>query len=86
MLAYFGELHPATLGAFDLKSPAAAFEIFLDAVPGCYAFVGSANPARGLSSPHHSPEFDFDEAALEIGAELLAQSTLDYLLGTPRPG
>jgi amidohydrolase len=60
--------------------------LFLDAVPGCYVFVGSANPARGLSSPHHSPEFDFDEAALEIGAELLAQSTLDYLLGAPREG
>ncbi len=56
--------------------------LFLNAVPGCYFFVGSANAARGLSSPHHSPEFDFDEAALEVGAEVLAQSTLDYLLGT----
>jgi amidohydrolase len=57
--------------------------LFLNAVPGCYVFVGSANAGRGLSSPHHSPEFDFDEAALEVGAELLAQSTLDYLLATP---
>jgi phenylalanyl-tRNA synthetase beta chain len=32
-LAHFGELHPAVIGAFDLKGPVAAFEIFLDAIP-----------------------------------------------------
>src|SRR5207248_4589082 len=32
-LATFGELHPAILAAFDLKGPAAAFEVFLDAIP-----------------------------------------------------
>jgi phenylalanyl-tRNA synthetase beta chain len=33
-LAFFGELHPATLKAFDLDGPVAAAEIFLDAIPG----------------------------------------------------
>ena len=32
-LAEFGELHPATLKAFDLDGPAVAAEIFLDALP-----------------------------------------------------
>jgi phenylalanyl-tRNA synthetase beta chain len=32
-LAEFGELHPATLKAFDLAGPVAAAEIFLDTVP-----------------------------------------------------
>lgn len=32
-LAEFGELHPATLKAFDLDGPVVAAEIFLDAVP-----------------------------------------------------
>jgi len=32
-LAEYGELHPATLKAFDLEGPVAAAEIFLDAVP-----------------------------------------------------
>ncbi|HWH22077.1 MAG TPA: phenylalanine--tRNA ligase subunit beta, partial [Allosphingosinicella sp.] len=32
-LAEFGELHPATLKAFDLAGPVAAAEIFLDAIP-----------------------------------------------------
>jgi phenylalanyl-tRNA synthetase beta chain len=33
VLAEFGELHPATLKAFDLAGPVIAAEIFLDAVP-----------------------------------------------------
>lgn len=32
-LAYFGELHPATLKEMDIDTPAVAFEIFLDAIP-----------------------------------------------------
>jgi phenylalanyl-tRNA synthetase beta chain len=32
-LAEFGELHPATLKAFDLDGPVVAAEIFLDAIP-----------------------------------------------------
>lgn len=33
VLARFGELHPRILQAFDLRGPAAAFEVLLDAVP-----------------------------------------------------
>jgi phenylalanyl-tRNA synthetase beta chain len=33
VLAEFGELHPATLRAFDLEGPLVAAEIFLDSVP-----------------------------------------------------
>ncbi|MCR9070503.1 MAG: phenylalanine--tRNA ligase subunit beta [Alphaproteobacteria bacterium] len=33
VLARFGELHPRILAAFDLKGPAVAFEVLLDAVP-----------------------------------------------------
>lgn len=32
-LAQFGELHPATLKALDVEGPAAAFEVFIDAIP-----------------------------------------------------
>jgi amidohydrolase len=52
---------------------------FLQAAPGCFFFVGSANPERGLDSPHHSPTFDFDERALEIGAEVLSRVALTFL-------
>ncbi len=33
VLAYFGEIHPATLKALDVEAPVSAFEIFLDALP-----------------------------------------------------
>ncbi len=52
---------------------------FLNAVPGCFAYLGSGNPARNLQHPHHSPQFDFDEACLPIGVELLSQIALTAL-------
>ena len=51
---------------------------FLEQVPGCFAFVGSA-PPHGRASPHHSPTFDIDEESLVIGAELLTQTAIQYL-------
>ena len=61
-----------TTGADDMS-------LFLNAVPGCYFFVGSANAARGLASPHHSPTFDFDERALDVGVQMLTTTALEFL-------
>ena len=61
-----------TLGADDMS-------LFLNAAPGCYFFVGSANRERGLNSPHHSPTFDFDERALDIGVQMLTNVALEFL-------
>jgi len=61
-----------TAGADDMS-------LFLNEVPGCYFFVGAANAERGLASPHHSPTFDFDEGALEIGVEILTGAALEFL-------
>jgi amidohydrolase len=52
---------------------------FLNEVPGCYFFIGSANPDKGIDVPHHHPEFDIDEDALAIGTQVIAQAVLDYL-------
>lgn len=54
---------------------------FLEAVPGCYFFVGASDPARGIDAPHHSPRFDIAEESLPIGVETLARATLEYLAG-----
>jgi amidohydrolase len=54
--------------------------VFMQAVPGCYFFLGSANPERGLSAPHHNPRFDFDEDALPLGVAVLLQALAHYLL------
>jgi amidohydrolase len=60
-----------TMGGEDMS-------FFLSKVPGCFAFVGSAPPGRP-ASPHHSPTFDIDEAALEIGVELLSRTAVRFL-------
>ncbi|NET57345.1 MAG: amidohydrolase [Symploca sp. SIO2E6] len=46
---------------------------FLEAVPGCYFFLGSANPAADLAYPHHHPRFNFDETALGMGVEIFVR-------------
>jgi amidohydrolase len=52
-----------TMGGEDMS-------FFLQAVPGCYFFLGSANQAKNLAYPHHHPRFDFDEVALGMGVEI----------------
>ena len=61
-----------TMGGEDMA-------VYFERVPGCFVFVGSANPARGLDQPHHSPRFDFDEAALAIGCEFLVEAAHEAL-------
>jgi amidohydrolase len=68
-----------TMGGEDMA-------IYFERVPGCFVFVGSANPARGLDQPHHSPRFDFDEDALLIGTEFLVQAALEALGGSEAGG
>ena len=51
-----------TMGGEDVS-------FFLQAVPGCYFFLGSANIEKELAYPHHHPRFNFDETALGVGVE-----------------
>lgn len=55
-----------TMGGEDMS-------FFLQEVPGCYFFLGSANPDKGLAYPHHHPRFDFDETALGMGVEIFVR-------------
>jgi amidohydrolase len=55
-----------TMGGEDMS-------FFLQEVPGCYFFLGSANPDQNLAYPHHHPRFDFDEIALGIGVEIFVR-------------
>jgi amidohydrolase len=55
-----------TMGGEDMA-------VYFQQVPGSFVFVGSANAARGLDHPHHSPHFDFDEDALAIGCAFLLE-------------
>jgi amidohydrolase len=62
----------STMGGEDMA-------LYFEKVPGCFVFVGSANPERGFDQPHHSPRFDFDEQALIIGCEFLLQAAEEAL-------
>jgi amidohydrolase len=55
------------------------FSFVLEKVPGCFFFIGSANPEKGLDAGHHHPKFDIDEAALPLGAALMAAAVSDFL-------
>jgi metal-dependent amidase/aminoacylase/carboxypeptidase family protein len=48
-------------------------------IPGCFFFIGSANPEQGLDAAHHHPRFDFDERALSQGAAVMAAVASEYL-------
>ncbi len=65
-------------GERTMGSEDAAF--FMQEVPGCYFFLGAANPEKGLGAPHHNPHFDFDEEALVLGLAILAEAAGAYLL------
>jgi amidohydrolase len=52
---------------------------FLDEIPGCYSFIGSANPEKGLAAKHHQPDFDFDEGALTTGTALVIGALYNLL-------
>lgn len=62
-----------TMGAEDMA-------FFLQDVPGCFVFVGSANTDLGLHFPHHHPQFDFDESALILGAAVLSSAIAAYVM------
>ena len=61
-----------TMGSEDMA-------FMMQLVPGCYFFVGSANPEKGLTAPHHHPRFDIDEAALPRAVASMTAVAMDYL-------
>lgn len=61
-----------TMGSEDMA-------YMMEDIPGCYFFVGSANPEKGLDAAHHHPKFDFDERALPRAAALMASAVVEFL-------
>ena len=63
----------STMGSEDMA-------FMMQKIPGCYFFVGSANPEKGLNAAHHHPRFDFDEDVLPRAAALMAGAAAELLL------
>lgn len=71
----------------DLPAPVAASDDVSELLgrrQGCYLFVGGGR-ADGSSGPHHSPSFRIDEAALPVGAQLLAAAAAELASLSPPP-
>ncbi len=57
------------------------FAHFVNAVPGAMFWLGVRNQKIGAIHSLHHPQFRADEAAITIGASLLAQAAIDFLNG-----
>ncbi|MGH9242735.1 MAG: M20 metallopeptidase family protein [Acidimicrobiales bacterium] len=53
--------------------------LFMDRAPGCYFFVGAAHTDGRPQTPHHSPIWDMDERAMELGANVLLEASRRFL-------
>jgi amidohydrolase len=56
----------------DIWMAAEDFAYFSQELPACFYRLGTRNEERGITSSVHTPTFDIDETALEIGAGLIA--------------
>ena len=55
------------------------FALYLEHTPGALLWLGIANPAKGIASLLHAPDFDVDEEALVIGVRVMATLLLHFL-------
>lgn len=80
VLAFFGELHPRILAAFDLTGPVAAFEVMLETLPAPKAKPTKARPKLDLAE-FQAVERDF---AFLVDAKVPAGDVVKAVQGVDR--
>ncbi len=80
VLAYFGELHPKVVAAFDLDGPVAAFEVMLETLPAQKTKPTKTKPRLDLSE-FQAVERDF---AFLVDAKVAAADIVKAAVGTDR--
>jgi amidohydrolase len=63
----------------DIWMAAEDFAYYTQETAGCFYRLGTRNEAKGIVSGVHTPTFDIDEEALEIGAGLMSYLALQEL-------
>lgn len=63
----------------DLWMAAEDFAYYAQQIPACFYRLGTRNEAKGITSSVHTPTFDIDEKALEIGSGLMAWLAVNEL-------
>lgn len=66
----------------DIWMAAEDFAFFSQEVDGCFYRLGTRNEEKGITSGVHTPTFDIEEEALEIGAGLMAWLAVSELSST----
>lgn len=56
----------------EMRMGAEDFGYYSQEIPGCFFRLGTANKAKGITSGVHTPRFNIDESAIEIGAGMMA--------------
>ena len=56
----------------ELRMGAEDFAYYSHQVPGCFFRLGAGNKAKGISIGVHTPTFNIDESAIEIGMGMMA--------------
>ncbi len=67
--AYMGAANVETT---ELRMGAEDFGYYSQLIPGCFYRLGVMNEARGITSGVHTPTFNVDENAIEIGMGIMA--------------
>jgi metal-dependent amidase/aminoacylase/carboxypeptidase family protein len=73
---YLGEGNVIDL---DIWMAAEDFAYYSQEMDACFYRLGTRNESKGIVSGVHTPTFDIDEEALEIGPGLMAWITLNLL-------
>lgn len=67
--AYLGTEHVEDT---EVRMGAEDFAFYSQVIPACFFRLGTGNKARGITSGVHTPTFDIDENAIEIGMGAMA--------------
>ncbi|PRY89919.1 M20 metallopeptidase family protein [Mongoliibacter ruber] len=73
---YLGEENVEDL---DIWMAAEDFSYYTQEIDGCFYRLGTRNESKGITSGVHTPTFDIDEDALEIGSGLMAYLAVNEL-------
>ena len=66
---YLGKEH---VEETELRMGAEDFAYYSHQIPGCFFRLGAGNKAKGISNGVHTPVFNIDESAIEIGIGMMA--------------
>src|SRR5215203_1310019 len=60
------------VGETEIRMGAEDFGYYSQQIPGCFFRLGTGNKAQGITSGVHTPKFNIDENAIEIGIGIMA--------------